>query len=90
MPTIRQVWQLIQQGDFSFYLKDSYLDIPVANITNIFYILCGTTNLISGRFYHYELATAPRVLTSCTKVILFLCQHKSFHIIIIIIIIIII
>ena len=32
MPTVRQVWHLIQQGDyaFTFDLKDPYLHIPIA------------------------------------------------------------
>ena len=31
MPIIRQVWQLIQQGDYacSIDLKDAYLHIPI-------------------------------------------------------------
>ena len=55
--TIRQVWQLIQQGDyaFSFDLKHAYLHIPIVKHHCHFYILFGHTNLISGRFCHLGL-----------------------------------
>ena len=53
MPTLKNVWQHIQQGDFDFSidLQDAYLHIPILSIIIIFYILFGVMCLISGRFY---------------------------------------
>ena len=33
MPTIEEGWQLIQQGNYAFFmdLKDAYLHIPIVN-----------------------------------------------------------
>ena len=48
------------------------------SIINIFYILCGTANLNSGRFYNLGWPQSLGAFTSLTEPILFLCQHKSF------------
>ena len=50
MPTVRQVWQLIQQGDYAFfiYCKDAYLHVPIFKHHHNFYPLFGNTNLING------------------------------------------
>ena len=55
---------------------------PLLSIIAGFYILFGIMCLISGGFYLFGLATAPRVFTSLTKPILFLCSHKGLHIVI--------
>ena len=53
MPTLENVWQLIQQGDFAFSidLQDAYLHVPIVKHHCHFYILFGIMCLISGRFY---------------------------------------
>ena len=47
MPTIREVWHLIQQGDYAFSidLKVAYLQIPIVKHYHHFYGLLGNTNL---------------------------------------------
>ena len=52
MPTLKNVGQLIQQGDFAFSidLRDAYLHIPIVKHHHHFYILFGVMCLISGRF----------------------------------------
>ena len=54
MPTIRQVWDLIQQGCID--LKDAYLDIPIVKHHHYFYCLFGNTNLFSEMSCHLGLA----------------------------------
>ena len=54
----------------------------LCSIIVISYDLVGTMCIISGRLYLFGLATAPWVFTGQTKPILFLCQHKGFHIVI--------
>ena len=56
MPTIKQVQQLIQQGDYasSIGLKDAYLFL-LSSIIVIFCDLFGKINLISGTFCHLGL-----------------------------------
>ena len=53
MPTLKNVWHLIQQGDFAFSidLQDAYLHILIVKHHHHFYILFGIMCLISGRFY---------------------------------------
>ena len=55
MPTVRQVWQLIQPGDyaFSFNLKDAYLHIAIVKHCHHFYVLFGKIKFISRRFCHW-------------------------------------
>ena len=52
MPTLQNVWQLIQQGDFalSIDLQDAYLHVPIVKHHHLFYVLFGIMCLISGRF----------------------------------------
>ena len=54
MPTMRQVQQLIQKGDYAFSVdfKDACLHIPIIKYHCHFYVLFGKINLISGRFCH--------------------------------------
>ena len=42
MPTIRQVWLLIQCGSYAFFLglKDAYLHIAVLSIIIFFFLIC--------------------------------------------------
>ena len=53
MPTIRQVWQFIQCGDYTFSIdyKDAYLDI-VKHHHHFFHILFYDTNIMNVRFCH--------------------------------------
>ena len=53
MPTLKNVWQLIQQGDFAFSidLQDVYLHVPIVRHHHHFYVLFGIMCLISVRFY---------------------------------------
>ena len=53
MPTLKNVWHLIQQDDFSFpliYRMLIYM-FPLLSIIITFYVLFGVMCLISGRFY---------------------------------------
>ena len=49
MPTIRQVWLLLQQGDYAFSIdvKDSYLHIPIVKYHCHFFFVCLATQTIS-------------------------------------------
>ena len=53
MPTIKQLWQLIQHGDYVFSIdfKDAYLYVPIVKhqccFCDLFHRIC----LISGRFH---------------------------------------
>ena len=84
MPTLKNIWQLIQQGDiaFSIDLQDAYLHIPI--VKNHHHFLCFVWHNVSYQWkvLPFELATAPRVFTSLTKPILFLCHCKGLHIVI--------
>ena len=53
MPTLKYVWQLIQQGDFAFsiYLQDAYLHVPIVKHHHHFLHFVCTMCLISRRFY---------------------------------------
>ena len=53
MPTLRQVWQLIQHGDYAFSidLQDAYLHIPIVKHHHCFLCLFGIMCLISGWSY---------------------------------------
>ena len=68
MSAFRQVCQHIQQGDCAFSVE-----LKVCFFGNI--------NLMSGRFCQFGF-TALRVFTSFTVLILFLCFHKDFHVVI--------
>ena len=83
MPTIRHVQQLIQHGDYAFFidLQDDYLHIP---IVKHHHILCFVWHNIpyQWKVLPFGLATALRVFTALTKPIWFLCHCKGFHIVI--------
>ena len=54
MPTIRNIWQLIQHGDYAFSIdpKEAYLHIPIIkHHCHIFYDFFGAGHHISGKFY---------------------------------------
>ena len=84
MPTLRHVWQLIQHGDyvFSIDLQDAYLHIPI--VKHHYHFLCFVWHNVpyQWKVLPFGLATAPRVFTSLTKPILFLCHHKGLCIVI--------
>ena len=42
MPTLKNVWQLIQQGDFAFSidLQDAYLHVPIVKHHHCFFTFC--------------------------------------------------
>ena len=84
MPTLKNVWQLIQQGDFAFSidLQDAYLHIPIVKHHHHFvcFVCCNVS--YQWKVLPFGLVTAPRVFTSLTKPILFLCCHKGLHIVI--------
>ena len=83
MPTLKNVWQLIQQGDFAFSidLEDAYLHIPIIKHHYfLHFVWCNVP--YQWKVLPFGLATAPRVFTSLTKPILFLCHCKGLHIVI--------
>ena len=58
MPTLKTVWQLIQQGDYAFSidLQDAYLHVPIIKhhrqfLCFVWHVMC----LISGGFYFLDL-----------------------------------
>ena len=84
MPTLKNVWQLIQQGDFAFSidLQDAYLHVPIVKHHRHFlhFVWCNVP--YQWKVLPFGLATAPRVFTSLTKPILFLCCCKGLCIVI--------
>ena len=66
---------------FPFMYRMLIYIFQLLSIIVISYILFHVMCLTSGRFYPFGLATGPRVFTSLTKPILFLCCHKGFHIV---------
>ena len=42
MPTLKNIWQLIQQGDFTFSidLQDAYLHVPIVKASSSFFTFC--------------------------------------------------
>ena len=80
MPTLKNVWQLIQQGDFAFSidLQDAYLHTPIFKHHHRFLHFVWH----QWKVLPFGLATAPRVFTSLMKPILFLCYCKGLHIVI--------
>ena len=69
MPTLKHVWQLIQQGDFAFSidLQDTYLHVPIVKHHHHFlhFVWCNVP--YQWKVLPFGLATAPRVSTSLTK-----------------------
>ena len=84
MPTLKNVWQLIQQGDFAFSidLQDAYLHVPIVKHHHHFLCFVWRNVPYQWKVLPFGLATTPRVFTSLTKLILFLCHHKGLHIVI--------
>ena len=84
MPTLKTVWQLIQQGDYAFSidLQDAYLHVPIVKHHRWFLRFVWRNVPYQWRVLPFGLATAPRVFTSLTKPILFLCHCKGLHIVI--------
>ena len=84
MPTLKNVWQLIQQGDFAFSidLQDAYLHIPIVKHHHHFLHFVWHNVPYQWKVLPFGLATAPRIFTSLMKPILFLCHHKVLHIVI--------
>ena len=82
MLTIRQVWQLTEQGDcaFSIDLKDAYLYIPIVKHHCCFLCSVWQHKPFQYKVLPFGLAMAPRVFTLPTLHILFLCHHKDFHV----------
>ena len=83
MPTLKHVQQLIQHGDYAFSidLQDAYLHVPMVKHHCCFlhFVWCNVP--YQWKVLPFGLATAPRVFTSLTKPILFLCHHKGLHIV---------
>ena len=84
MPTLKNVWQLIQQGDFAFSidLQDAFLHIPIIKHHHHFLHFVWHNVPYQWKVLPFGLATAPRLFTSLTKPILFLCCHKGLCIVI--------
>ena len=85
MPTLKTVWQLIQQGDYAFSIdlqEYAYLHVPIVKHHRWFLRFVWHNVPYQWRVLPFGLATAPRVFTSLTKPILFLCHHKGLHIVI--------
>ena len=84
MPTLKTVWQLIQQGDYAFSidLQDAYLHVPIVKHHRRFLRFVWHNVPYQWRVLPFGLATAPRVFTSLTKPILFLCHCKGLCIVI--------
>ena len=84
MPTLKNVWQLIQQGDYAFSidLQDAYLHVPIVKHHCQFLHFVWHNVPYQWKVLSFGLATAPRVFASLTKPILFLCHHKGLHIVI--------
>ena len=83
MPTLKHVQQLIQHGDYAFFidLQDAYLHVPIVKHHHfLHFVWCNVP--YQWKVLPFGLATAPRVFTSLTKTILFLCCCKGLHIVI--------
>ena len=83
MSTIRQVWQLNQQGDYALCtdLKDASLHIVIVKHHHHIYINCLETQTLSQKALQFGLTTTPSIFTLLYKLIFFFCQCKGFHII---------
>ena len=69
MPTLKNIWQLIQQCDFAFSidLQDAYLHIPIVKHHHHFLHFVWRNLPYQWKVLPFGLATAPRVFTSLTK-----------------------
>ena len=81
---IKQVWLLIQQGDYTFSidLKHAYLHIPISKCHHHLLWFVWQHKPYRWKVLPVGLATAPGVFTLLTKPILFLCCHKRLCVII--------
>ena len=79
MPTLKYVWQLIQQGDnsFSIDLQDAYLHVPIVKHHHLLLHFVWHNVPYQWKVLPSGLATAPRAFTFLTKPILFLCHCKG-------------
>ena len=84
MPTIRNVWQLIQCGIyvFSIDLQDAYLHIPVVRHHHHFLQFIWHNVPYQWKVLPFGLATATWISTALAKPFLFLCHCKGVHIVI--------
>ena len=84
MPTLKNIQQLNQQGDFAFSidLQDAYFHVPIVKHHCHFLHFVWYNVPYQWKVLPFGLATAPRVFTSLTKPILFLCHCKGLHIVI--------
>ena len=84
MPTIRHVWQLIQHGDYAFYIdwQDAYWHIPIVKYHHCFLQFVWHNVPYQLKILPFGLTTAPWVFTILTKPIFFLCCHNGFCIVI--------
>ena len=84
MQTFKNIQQLIQQGDFAFSidLQDAYLHVPIVKHHRQFLHFVWHNVPYQWKVLPFGLATAPRVFTSLTKPILFLCHCKGLHIVV--------
>ena len=84
MPTFKNIWQLIQQGDFAFSIdiQDAYLHVPIVKHYGHFLHFVWHNVPYKWKVLPFGLATAPRLFTSLMKPILFLCCQKGLHIVI--------
>ena len=67
---------------FSIDLQDAYLNVPIVKHHCRFLRFVWRNVPYQWRVLPFGLATAPRVFTSLTKPILFLCRHKGLCIVI--------
>ena len=82
LPTIRHVQQLIQHGDYAFFidLLDAYWHISIIKYHHHFLKRLVWCNMpYWWKVLPFGLATAPRVFMALTKPILFLCHCKGFQ-----------
>ena len=80
MPTIRNVQQFIQQGDYDFSIDQECLfTYSYCSASPFFYSLFGNTPY-QWKVYPFGIATAPMFFTSLTKPVLFLYRCKGFYV----------
>ena len=79
---LSSVWKLNQQGEFAFPIdfKDAYMHIPIVKCHFLFNIYLAKYTLSLEGFVILA-GHSPRIFTSLTKAMLFLCQCKGLHII---------
>ena len=84
MATHKHVWQLIQHGDYVFFigLQDTYLHIPIVKHHHHFLCFVWHNVPYQWKVLPFGLATAPRVFMALARPILFLCHCKGFCIVI--------